>query len=300
MKRGILLVANYISQDMCANLIYSIRESGCKLPIRIIHFGGKKIENEYILKEAELLFFENFPAEAKEFILELKAILTDCPIGFIYRFLAWYMDWDQFIYSDNDIVAISNWENLFEYIEDNDILHADCEYQLHGKYSYRKSEGMVEHFGENVFDKALNAGHFLINKKDKQLADLKAASLWMKSHADIPIMHDQALVHIASVVGGWSDKNLCKPGSDWVNPAATRHKNTLSLIQSLSRQGGKMSHLHYAGWTPKGDRSIEEILYSNVDDAQRIQQLTTVGIKKMLFYYKYKRAVKALKRKMRK
>ena len=54
-NKGIYLVANKKSEALCANLIYSIRESGCKLPIRIIHFGGEKIKSSFILNEVELV-----------------------------------------------------------------------------------------------------------------------------------------------------------------------------------------------------------------------------------------------------
>ncbi|RZK45263.1 MAG: hypothetical protein EOO61_00470, partial [Hymenobacter sp.] len=60
MKKGIYLVANKSSQRMCENLIYSIRASGCALPIRVIHFGGKKIASSYIENQAQLMCFEEF------------------------------------------------------------------------------------------------------------------------------------------------------------------------------------------------------------------------------------------------
>jgi hypothetical protein len=33
-------------------------------------------------------------------------------MGFFTAFLAWFTDWDEIIYSDNDIVALMNWERL--------------------------------------------------------------------------------------------------------------------------------------------------------------------------------------------
>src|SRR5690554_1327402 len=106
MKRGIYLVANYKSQDMCENLVFSIRNSNCQLPIRLIHFGGKEINSSYLLSQVEVVYFQSFPTEAKEFIFNLKSVLNDCPMGFLYRFLALFSDWDEFIYSDNDVVAL--------------------------------------------------------------------------------------------------------------------------------------------------------------------------------------------------
>ena len=136
MKRGIYLVANRKSEEMCENLIHSIRASGCTLPIRLIHFGGKDIRAPYILSQAEFLYYDDFPAEAKQIIADLRSVLTECPLGFLYRYLAWFGDWDEFIYSDNDIVALTNWENLFDYLDDNDLVHADEEYTTKGCFNF--------------------------------------------------------------------------------------------------------------------------------------------------------------------
>src|SRR5204862_6507628 len=98
MKRGIYLVANFKSQAMCENLIFSIRKGGCTLPIRLIHFGGKEINSAYILKQVEFLHYENFPVDAKQFIASLRTVLIDCPLGYLYRYLAWFLVGDDVIY----------------------------------------------------------------------------------------------------------------------------------------------------------------------------------------------------------
>ena len=161
-------MANLISQEMCSNLIYSIRSSGCNLPIRLIHFGGDQVNSPYILDEVELLTFEDFPQEAQDLVNNLRGVLTQCPGGFLYRFLGWFMDWDQFLYTDNDVVALSNWSEMFDYLEDKDLVHADEEYTTKGIYNYHKPKEVEKIFGEDVHLKAITAGHILVKKNNKK------------------------------------------------------------------------------------------------------------------------------------
>jgi hypothetical protein len=102
-KRGIYLVANKRSEDLCENLIYSIRQMGCSLPIKVIHFGGIPVEAPYILQQATMVKPDEFSPEAVAFINEMQVEINNCPRGFLYRFLPWFGEWDEFIYTDNDI-----------------------------------------------------------------------------------------------------------------------------------------------------------------------------------------------------
>ena len=59
-SRGIYLVANRFSSDLCHNLIYSIRETGCQLPIRIIPFGGEPLRLKQRFDDVESVSVRDF------------------------------------------------------------------------------------------------------------------------------------------------------------------------------------------------------------------------------------------------
>lgn len=270
MTQGIYLVANQKSQKMCENLVFSIRNTGCLLPIRIIHFGGRKLTSSYLLNETELVYFEDASDEAKEFINELKMVLTECPLGFLYRYLAWFLDWDEFLYSDNDIVALCNWENLFDYLKDYDLVHADEEYTTNGVFNYEKPAMVKTIFGVNALESAITAGHFVVKKNGKMIGDFKAAISWFKLHPDIPQKHDQSLLHISTLLGNWKVLNLCKT-FNWLSSWAGDYRNSLHLIQQIQGRNSKISHIHYSGGTPNGDLAIQDLLLSNLDDDGRMK-----------------------------
>jgi hypothetical protein len=115
MKRGIYVVANLKTEALCASLIYSIRKSGCNLPIRLIPFGGKPVRSRLVLNEVEVFQVKNFPQKGRQLISEISEVMPNCAPGLLYRFLAWSGDWDEFIYTDNDIVALMNWQSLFDF-----------------------------------------------------------------------------------------------------------------------------------------------------------------------------------------
>jgi len=278
MNRGIYLVANLKSQTMCKNLIYSIRAGGCSLPIRVIHFGGKEIQSPYILNQVELLHYEDFPAEAKQFILNLRSVLTDCPLGFLYRYLAWFSDWDEFIYSDNDIVALCNWSDMFTYLESYDLVHADEEYTTKGMFNYHKPLLVTELFGKCALESAITAGHIVVKRNNKMIQDINNALDWFKKHPDIPQKHDQALMHIASLIGNWKLLNLCK-SQNWLSSWAGDYKNSLQLIQLIQNKNAKISHLHYSGGTPQGNLAIQDFLFSKDDDQSRLIKLSLVSLR---------------------
>jgi len=260
MKRGIYLVANLKSQEMCESLIRSIRDSGCSLPVRLIHFGGEAIRSSYVLSQVELLRYDDFPEEARLFIAELREVLTDCPMGYLYRYLAWFSDWDEFIYSDNDIVALCDWETLFGYLEGYDLVHADEEYRTGGKFNYYKPESVQAIFGEPALESAITAGHIVVKRSVKMVEDITAAVKWFKKHPDIPKKHDQALMHIASLLGHWKMLNLCKPPHSWLSTWAGDYMNPLHIIHRVQIGNAKISHLHYSGRVPRGDKPIDVLL----------------------------------------
>ncbi|WP_026463750.1 hypothetical protein [Adhaeribacter aquaticus] len=288
MKRGIYLVGNLRSQEMCQNLIYSIRESGCQLPIRLIHFGGTEINSAYILNQVELLRYEDFPADAKQLIANLRTVLTDCPMGYLYRYLAWFSDWDEFIYSDNDIVALCNWEKLFEYLSDNDLVHADEEYTTEGKYNYNKPELVKSIFGSSALETAITAGHIVVKKNSRMVEDINNAVNWFKENPHIPKKHDQSLMHIASLLGNWKMINLCRTHG-WLSSWAGDYKNALEIIHKIQNKDTRISHIHYSGGSPRGDFAIQELLFSNKTDKERLKKLFFIGTGSLSGFYQIKK-----------
>lgn len=302
MKKGIFLVANLKSQWYCENLIYSIRKSGCNLPIRLIHFGGEPVVSKKILDEVEFLTIDNFSEEAKAFINNLRSVLTDCPMGFLYRFLGFFSDWDEFIYADNDIVALMNWEKLFDFTVGNDLVHADEEYTTEGIFNYLQPKKIENLFGKGSLSTAITAGHILIKNNPKMISDINAAVDWFKQHPEIPKKHDQSLLHIAALIGDWKMLNLCKPPFNWLSSWSGDYKNSLDLIHAI--QGGyhqktisktnwynnlsnnekslykqeslsnisnpSISHLHYSGKGRLGTESIDDLMFSSQSDKKRM------------------------------
>jgi len=277
--RGIYLVANARSEKQCANLVYSIRNAGCGLPIRLIPFGGKPVQSDFILNEVEICPIEDFSTSGQELVNELAEVLKDCPHGFLYRFLAWFGDWDEFLYSDNDIVALTNWERLFQWLPGYDLLHADEEYTTWGKYNYDQPEKIEEIFGEGGLLSAMTAGHFLARRDPKLVGDLRKAARWFQRNPAIPKKHDQALLHVASLIGNWKMLNLCKPPHNWLSSWAGDYKNPLALIHAIQAEPLKrISHLHFSGGVPVGTEPTADFLSANLDPRQRIVHLTTLGV----------------------
>jgi hypothetical protein len=328
MKKGIILVANLKSQSYCENLIFSIRKSGCELPIRLIHFGGKPINSLKVLDEVEFLTVDDFPEEAKVFVNNLRSVLTDCPLGFLYRFLGWFTDWDEFIYSDNDIVALTNWERLFEFIEGYDIVHADEEYTTQGIYNYVLPEKIEYLFGAGSLSTAIIAGHMLVKKNPKMIADMNAAIIWFKQNPDIPLKHDQSLLHVATLIGEWQLLNLCKQPNNWLSSWCGDYKNTLDLMhamqggyeqntasylkwfsnlsdddktqQNLYFTGNKInvtiSHLHYSGRGRLGSEPIDDLMFSSQENGKRMMSFFKIQIVDLLYLTYLKGQIKRVKR----
>jgi len=328
MKKGIVLVANLKSQWYCENLIYSIRKSGCQLPIRLIHFGGEPVTSKKILDEVEFLTVDNFSEEAKAFINNLRSVLTDCPIGFLYRFLVWFSDWDEFIYSDNDIVALMNWECLFDYTQNYDLIHADEEYTTQGIYNYLLPDKIETIFGKGSLSTAMTAGHVLVRKNPKMIADMNAAVDWFKQNPDIPKKHDQSLLHIVTLIGNWKLLNLCKPPHNWLSSWSGDYKNSLDLIHAVQGDGERktdsfkswfsnlsqedknqyeqqslmkekkvsISHLHYSGRGRLGSEAIDDLMYSSQKDENRMMFFFKIQIADLFYVTYVKEQIKRIKR----
>lgn len=301
MKKGIYLVANLKSEDLCANLIHSIRTTGCSLPIRLIHFGGARIRSPFIVNQVELLDIDQFSTEAKEFIKSLHAVLPHCPKGFLYRFLAWFGDWDKFIYSDNDIVALCNWEVLFGYLPGYDFIHADKEYTTFGRYNYNKPELVDRVLGEGSLNSIFTAGHFLARRDISFRNDMRRAMEWFGRNPDIPKRHDQAMMHVASVIGKWKLLNLCKPPHNWLSSWAGDYKDALDVVQTLQqkRPPAYISHIHYSGGEPSGTEPIHEFLLAYAGSKRRLHSLLYKGCLKLsgvsYFIIKRRRLINRLK-----
>jgi len=277
-KRGIYIVANKRSEAECANLVYSIRASGCQLPIRLIHFGGQPVQAPELLQQVHLMREEDFPPESQEFVAELATVLTDCPRGFLYRFLGWFGDWDEFIYTDNDVVALMNWERLFDHLPGNDLVHADEEYTTQGRFNYAQPDKIQERFGEEALLSTVTAGHFVARRHPQLVEDMRKAIEWFQKNPDIPKKHDQALLHVASLIGGWKMTNLCQPPHHWLSSWAGDYQNPLALVQAIqSEPARKISHLHFSGGKPIGTEPVADFLSAYLDARQRIVHLTKLG-----------------------
>lgn len=297
MKRGIFLVANQKSEWLSENLIYSIRKSGCLLPIKIIHFGGEVIKSQYVLKEAEIIFFEDFPEEAKRFIIDLSRVINECPLPFLYRFYGLFAEWNEFIYSDNDIVALTNWEELFDRLGEADLLHADEEYLTKGVFNYNQPERIEEIFGSGALESAITAGHIVMRKDPRMLRDFYSALEWFVENPGIAKRHDQTLLHITALLGNWKLKNLCKGSDRWLSSWAGDYKHSLDLIQK-AQQGMRISHIHYSGSSLPGDKPLEELLYSFIDERRRLSMLGRIWLRKRTGLTQAGRYVRRIRSKM--
>ena len=304
MSRGIYLVANRISEEHCLNLITSLRRTGCVLPIRLIPFGGEPVRAKHILDQVTVMRPEDFPAEGVAFIDELAAVLT-CPRGFLLRFLSFFGDWDEFIYSDNDIVALMDWGELFGFLEPPaahgaiDLVHADQEFITHGKFNYRQPQAITEAFGPQAMDCLLTAGHYLARRDARLIGDLRRALAWMQAHPQVVIPHDQTLMHLAALLGGWRTRNLCRESSPWGSSWAGDYPDALSLIQATNgatRQ--RISHLHYSGGWPDGTKPVDVLLLSHLERDAYNRRMMLDTAQHCTGYNKMRSLIKRAKRRL--
>lgn len=272
-SRGIYLVANDKSSAQCHNLIFTIRQCGCNLPIRIIHYGGKPLQLHTTFPDVCVVTDADFPSEGQAFVAELSRRLPQCPHGFMKRFYAWFGEFDEFLYSDNDIVALMNWEGLFAYLADHDLVNADNEYTTGGKYNMQQPERFEEIFGKGALESAITAGHFLCARKPNHPVDLLKALSWMEAHPEIPKWHDQALLLVALVQSKWPTLNLCKPPHNWASSWAGHYADNFDVIRTIQARRQPISHLHYSGGVPTGTKPVDDLLNASLPLEERNKQL---------------------------
>lgn len=274
LTRGIYLIANRQSADECRNLIYSIRNCGCRLPVRIIPYGGKPLPIEAGWDDIRLLSLVEFPAEGRAFVDELHRRMPQCSEGLLRRFLAWFGEFDEFLYSDNDVVALMNWEELFSFLGDYDLVHADTEYTTKGRFNMRQPDRFEQLMGPGALQMAMTAGHFLCRPKPRHLADILAGLAWMEVHREVPIWHDQALMHITLALAKWPALNLCKPPYGWASSWAGDYMNVLEIVRTIQTERRPISHLHYSGGIGSSvTNPIDELLLSSLPARRRKQRL---------------------------
>lgn len=272
-KRGIYLVANRRSAEQCNNLIYSIRRCGCQLPIRVIPYGGDPFVLDRADDNVRIVSLDEFPPEGMAFVNRLATLMPDCSPGHLRRFLCWFGEFDEFLYSDNDIVALMNWEEMFLHLQDYELVHADEEYTTKGKYNLLQPERFEQLLGPGAIDQAFTAGHFLCRRKPQHIDDLSAAADWMQAHPGVVKGHDQALLHVTLVLRQWPELNLCKPPYNFVSSWAYHYGNTLELLALIQAERRSISHVHYSGYNPAGEKPIEELLFSNLPAKARNRKL---------------------------
>jgi len=294
LKRGIYLVANRRSESLCANLIYSIRSSGCQLPIRLIPFGGPPVRSSLVLENVELVNVRDFSSEAHQFVDGLQSALTGCPRGFLLRFLSWFGDWDEFIYTDNDIVALMNWERLFEFLPGYDIVHGDEEYTTHGRFNYDQPEAIETMFGAGSLLSAFTAGHFLARRDERLVNDMRLAMGWFREHPAIPKKHDQALLHVALLLGQWKILNLCKPPHNWLSPWAGDYPHTLALAQAMSG-GARISHVHYSGGPVRLSLPMADLATACLSPHRRLAGYMATGCAEFSGWYRARHILRRLR-----
>jgi hypothetical protein len=271
--RGIYLVANRKSSAEGNNLIASIRRSGCHLPIRVIPYGGSPMVLDPRWDGVRLVSLADFPKEGTEFLQEIGGRIRECGPGHLRRFLCWFGEFDEFLYSDNDIVALMNWEELFPYLEDYEIVHADEEFTTGGRFNFERPDRFEELMGAGALQGAMTAGHFLCRKSPRHRADLLAGLAWMEAHPEVPIWHDQTLLHVTLVLAKWRVLNLCRQPHGWASSWAGDYKDVLELVRTIQVERRPISHLHYSGGIATGTQPIDELLSTSLPVKERNRRL---------------------------
>jgi hypothetical protein len=298
---AIYLVANQRTERDCANLVHSIRASGCELDIVVIPFDDDGLRDPRLLREVRVMPPQEFPAEGQKFVDAVRGVLSYCPQGFLRRFLAFYGPYERFIYSDNDIVALCDWTELLQYLDKHDLVHADEEYKTAGRFNFRLPVACDESFGPGSLERAITAGHFAAKRLPVFPESMIRALEWMRDHADACYLQDQTMMHIAAIMGNWNCLNLCKGPHNWLSSWAGDYANTLGLLQKV-RAGGRISHLHYSGSsTTELINPIDELLMSNLAPRRRLRESTRAGLRELAginavrrFKGKVKRRLKGL------
>ena len=271
MNRGIYLVANRRSEREAANLVHSLRQAGCRWPIALIPFDDDLPTHPRLRAETTLLDLKSFPREALELLGQIAALWPKSRPGLFRRMLAWYGPFDEFIYSDNDIVALGDWTPYLDRLGVADLLHADVEYTTGGIFAYKKPVVVVESFGPAALDSVFTTGHFASHKNPDITSIFSATIAWLRDHPGVAHEVDGSFLHLAVLVGSLRVTNLCQPPDDWASPWAGDYRNALEVAQAARR--GKLLQLHYSGWIPDGYLAREEFLFSDLTDSERMRRL---------------------------
>ena len=272
-RRGIYLVANRRSQAECNNLIDSIRRCGCRLPIRVLPFDAAPPALANRWDDVARLSLADFPPEGLAFLKEIETRHGRCHPGLLRRFLCWFGDFDEFLYSDNDVVALMNWEELFPFLEGQDVVHADREFATGGRFNLRDPRRFEELMGPGSLQAALTSGHFLVRRSPRHPADLLAGLSWMEAHRDLLIWQDQVLLHVTLLLAHWRVLNLCKPPHRWASSWAGDYNDVLDLVRTIQVEGRRISHIHYSGGLGSGTRPIDALLWSSLTPQERNRKL---------------------------
>jgi len=278
MTRGIYLVANRRSEVESANLVYSLRRAGCRLPIALIPFDDQVPTHPRLLAETTRMEIESFPQDIHTLLAQIHDLWPKSREGLFRRMAAWYGPFDEFIYSDNDIVALGDWTPYFDHLDDHDIVHADKEYTTGGIYAYSKPATVVEKFGPTALDSLFTTGHFAARKNPDMTRIFTATIDWLREHPDVAYRVDGSLLHLAVLVGQLRIKNLCQMPEDWPSPWAGDYRNALDVVQTALR-GKPLLQIHYSGGYPDGYEARHEFCFSDATDAERQRRLLWATVK---------------------
>jgi hypothetical protein len=119
----------------------------------------------------------------------------------------------------------------------------------------------------------MTAGHFLCRRSPQHPADLLAGIAWMETHPEIPISHDQTLLHVTLVLARWRVLNLCRQPHGWASSWAGDYRNALDLIRMIQVERRPISHLHYSGGIATGTEPIDDLLLSSLPAKERNREL---------------------------
>lgn len=280
MKRGIYLVANRRSQRHAESLVTSIRSAGCELPIAVVNFGGEPLVRSSSLNDVVFLDDSSFSPEAFSFVSELSSSTNQCPLGYLKRFLALFGPFDEFVYSDNDIVAVLDWGLLFDSLGENLILHADHEYLTNGRFCYRDATRVAELLGSDVFQSAITAGFFVMRRDARIVDALRLANEWIRNYPEVVIANDQTLLHLAIVLGRLPTVNLCQGHDRWMSPWAGDYCSHLDLLQKVA-SGGRLSHIHFSGGTPSVVSPLGDFLTVSFSSDRRLWSFVSASLREV-------------------
>ena len=276
MTRGIYLVTNRRSEREAAHLVFTLRQAGCTLPIALIPYDDNPPIHPRLRTETTFLNVADFPAEGRALLGQIAELWPASRAGLFRRLLAWWGPYDQFIYSDNDIVALADWSLFFARLDDNDFLHADGEYQTGGTFAYKKPQIVKEKFGPAALDSLLTTGHYVSRKRPEIAAALAATVAWLRANPGVAHEVDGAFIHLAILVGGLRIRNLCRAPDHWPSPWAGSYRNALEVIHAVQR--GRLLQLHYSGGDPDGYFASEEIYFSEDTTGQRLWRHIRVAL----------------------